>query len=115
MTPTPTPEQAAAQVALIRRDRPDARVIGIHTPGPWLSSPTLLVQGETLPVLYCISALQVSEALVSHPVDAPPLVVLTPAGRLAVESGCAGAVRGQTTLSDRPLANGARPLARARD
>lgn len=78
MTPTPTPEQAAAQVALIRRDRPDARVIGIHTPGPWLSSPTLLVQGETLPVLYCISALQVSEALVSHPVDAPPLVVLTP-------------------------------------
>src|SRR6266446_2895133 len=72
MTTGPTPEQAAAQVALIRRDRPDARVIGIHAPGPWLSGTTLTVQGETFPVAYCTSALQVSEALVSHPADAPP-------------------------------------------
>jgi len=78
MTTGPTPEQAAAQVALIRRDRQDARVIGIHAPGPWLSGTTLTVQGETFPVAYCTSALQVSEALVSHPADAPPLVLITP-------------------------------------
>jgi len=57
MTTGPTPEQAAAQVALIRRDRQDARVIGIHAPGPWLSGTTLTVQGETFPVAYCTSAL----------------------------------------------------------
>src|SRR5262245_8955576 len=78
MSTGPTPEQIAAQVALIRRDRPDDRVIGIHAPGPWPGGTTLTVQGEPLPVAYCASALQVSEALVSHPAAAPPLVLLTP-------------------------------------
>src|SRR3989442_1129781 len=67
MTTGPTPEQTAAQVALIPRDRPDARVIGIHAPGPWLSGTTLTVQDETFPVAYFTSALQVSEAPVSDP------------------------------------------------
>jgi hypothetical protein len=78
MTTGLTPDQAAAQIAMIRRDRQDARVIGIHAPRPWLSGTTLTVQGETFPVAYCTSALQVSEALMSHAADAPPLVVITP-------------------------------------
>src|SRR2546427_6048761 len=65
MTTGPTPAQVAAQVAMIRRHRPEARVIGIHTPGGWLGGATLQVNGETCSVAYCSSALQVREALVS--------------------------------------------------
>src|SRR4051794_35865026 len=65
MTTGPTPAQVAAQVAMVRRHRPEARVIGIHTPGGWLGGATLQVNGETCNVAYCGSALQVREALVS--------------------------------------------------
>src|SRR5438445_144536 len=93
MTTGPTPAQVAAQVAMVRRHRPEARVIGIHTPGGWLGGATLQVNGETCNVAYCSSALQVREALVSvkapHPNPLPGgegtetvaerlLVVITP-------------------------------------
>src|SRR5437773_1038102 len=98
MTTGPTPAQVAAQVALIRRQRPEDRVIGMHTPGGWLGGETLQVHGESCNVAYCSSALQVREALVSlgegragqgvgtapHPKPLPPgegtesLLVITP-------------------------------------
>ena len=74
----PTPEQLAAQVALLVRTRPEARVIGMHTSGPWLGDAALKVNGQTLPVAYCTSALQMSAALVAHGPDDPPLIIMTP-------------------------------------
>ena len=65
MSTGPTPAQVAAQVAIIRRQRPEDRVIGIHTPGGWLGGATLTVNGESCNVAYCSSGLQVREALVS--------------------------------------------------
>jgi hypothetical protein len=83
MTTGPTSAQVAAQVAMIRRQRPEARVIGIHTPGGWAGGATLQANGESCHVAYCCSALQVREALVSlgegkDAVVAPLLLVLTP-------------------------------------
>src|SRR5215467_9434238 len=93
MTTGPTPAQVAAQVAMIRRQRPADRIIGIHTPGGWLGGETLQVHGESCHVAYCSSALQVREALVSlkvprsnplpggegtETVAEPLLVVITP-------------------------------------
>jgi hypothetical protein len=65
MTTGPTPAQVAAQVAMIHRQRPVDRIIGIHTPGGWLGGETLQVHEESCHVAYCSSALQVREALVS--------------------------------------------------
>jgi hypothetical protein len=78
MTPGPTPEQVAAQVALIRGQRPEARAIAISTPGPWSGGATLRIDGDTLPVTFCASALQISEVLASQASDSPPLVIVTP-------------------------------------
>ena len=65
MTTGPTPAQVAAQVAMIRRQRPEDRVIGMHMPGGWVGGATLQANGESCNVVYCSSALQVREALVS--------------------------------------------------
>src|SRR5499427_2957570 len=65
MTTGPTPAQVAAQVAMIHRQRPEDRIIGIHTPGGWLGGATLQVNGESCNVVYCSSGLQVREALVA--------------------------------------------------
>src|SRR5262245_34308534 len=73
----PTPTQVAAQVALIRSQRPKARIIGIFAPGSWSGGSTLQVNGETLPVVFCTSALQVSDELTSQVGDHPPLVIIT--------------------------------------
>lgn len=73
----PTPEQVATRVALIRRHDAKAGVIGIYTPGIWLGGTELQVNGESLPVAFCTSPLQVSEALVSHAAGALPLVLIT--------------------------------------
>lgn len=83
----PTPEQVAAQVAMVRRQRPEARAIAIALPGPWLGGAELRVNGETLPVVCCVSALQVREALASQGPDGPPLVILTavPDGELGLD------------------------------
>ena len=93
MTTGPTPAQVAAQVAMVRRHRPEERVIGIHMPGGWLGGATLQVNGESCNVIYCSSGLQVREALASlktpRPTPRPPgggkeaaaeplLVVITP-------------------------------------
>jgi PglZ domain len=77
MTMGPTPEQAAAQVALIRRQRPEAQVIGIAVAGAWPGGQELRVNGETLPVAFCTSALQVSDVLVSQASDGSPMVIIT--------------------------------------
>ena len=77
MTMGPTPAQVAAQVALIRGLRPEARIIGIFTPGPWSGGRTLQVNGETLPVAFCTSVLQVSEVLTSQGGDHLPLIIIT--------------------------------------
>src|SRR6266540_7350456 len=77
MITAPSPEQVAARVAMIRRQMPEARIIGIHTPGIWLGGTELRVNGEQLPVAFCASALQVSQALVFHTNAGPPLVMIT--------------------------------------
>src|SRR6266511_1498227 len=77
MITAPSPEQVAARVAMIRRQMPEARIIGIHTPGIWLGGTELRVNGEQLPVAFCASPLQVSEALVSHTDAGLPLVIIT--------------------------------------
>ena len=77
MTMGPTPEQVAAQVAIIRRQRPEARVIGIAVAGPWRGGEELRVDGESLPVAFCASTLQVSDVLVSHASDGSPMVIIT--------------------------------------
>jgi hypothetical protein len=77
MSMGPTPEQVTTQVAMLRRQRPEASVIAIHTPGTWLGGSELRVDGERLPVAYYASALQISEALTSHDSDGPPLVIIT--------------------------------------
>jgi hypothetical protein len=77
MTLGPTLEHVATQVAIIRRQRPDARAIGIAISGLWLGGATLQVNGDALPVVFCASALQVSEALASQADDGPPLLILT--------------------------------------
>src|SRR4029434_5834172 len=80
MTTGPTPAQVAAHVAMVRRHRPEERVIGIHTPGGWLGWATLQVNGESCNITYCSSGLQVREALVSLEGDdtEPLLVIMTP-------------------------------------
>ena len=77
MTMGPTPAQVAAQVALIRGQRPEARIIGIFTPGSWSGGRTLQVNGETLPVAFCTSVLRVSDVLTSQVGDHLPLVIIT--------------------------------------
>src|SRR5262245_33617343 len=74
----PTPAQVAAQVAVIRRQRPEDRIIGMHTPGGWLGGATLQVNGESCNVAYCSSALQVREVLVAGEGTEPLLIILTP-------------------------------------
>lgn len=83
----PTPEQVAARVAMIRRQRPEARAIGISLPGAWLGGTELRVNGETLPVVFCASVLQVREVLVSQAERGLPLVILTsvPDGELGLD------------------------------
>jgi hypothetical protein len=83
MTMGPTPEQVATQVAMIRRQRPEGRVIGIHAPGTWLGGSELKVDRECLPIAFCTSALQISEALMSQDTDGRPLVIIT-----NLEDGC---------------------------
>ena len=86
MTTGPTPAQVAAQVAMIRRQRPEDRVIGVHMPGGWLGGATLTVDGETCNVVYCSSGLQVREALVSLGEGREPLlVVITPLDETQLE------------------------------
>jgi hypothetical protein len=77
MSMGPTPAQVATQVAMLRRQRPEARILAIHTPGSWLGGSELRVDGECLPVAFCASALQISEALTSHDPAGSPLVIIT--------------------------------------
>ena len=78
MTHGPTPEQVATQAALILRQRPEDRVIGITIPGAWLGGTTLKVNGMQCPVAFCTSVLQMCEVLTSHAETSPPLVIVTP-------------------------------------
>jgi hypothetical protein len=78
MTRGPTPEQVATQAALILRQRPEARVIGITIPGAWLGGTTLQVNGTQCPVAFCTSVLQICEVLTSYAETSPPLVIVTP-------------------------------------
>ena len=73
-----TPEQVAARVAMLRRQHHDVRVIAIHTPGIWSGGAELRVDGDVLPVVFCASTLQVSEALMSVDEVGPPLIIITP-------------------------------------
>ena len=87
MSMGPTPAQVATQVAMIRRQRPDERVIGIYTPGAWLGGSELKVDRECLPVVFCVSTLHIREVLMSHDTDGPPLVLITNLedGRLSLD------------------------------
>ena len=90
MTTGPTPAQVAAQVAMVRRHRPEERVIGIHTPGGWLGGATLQVNGESCTVVYCRSGLQVREALASLEGEGtePLLIIMTPLDEASSGSTC---------------------------
>jgi hypothetical protein len=68
----------ATQAALILRQRPKVRVIGITIPGAWLGGTTLQVNGMQCPVAFCTSVLQMCEVLTSHSEAGPPLVIVTP-------------------------------------
>src|SRR5919109_5258758 len=73
-----TPEQVAARVAMLRRQHHDVRVIAIHTPGIWSGGTELRVDGDVLPVVFCASTLQVSQALTSMDEIDSPLIIITP-------------------------------------
>ena len=77
MVLSPTPEQVATQVAVIRKHRPEGRVVGIYTPGGWAGGDEISVNGERVPVTFCRSQLEISERLAALG-DADPLVLLTP-------------------------------------
>jgi hypothetical protein len=74
---SPTPEQVATQVAVIRKHRPEGRVVGIYTPGGWTGGDEIAVNGERIPVAFCRSQLEISERLAALG-DADGLVLLTP-------------------------------------
>ncbi len=74
---TTTPERVAAQVATIAKRRPEARVFGIHTTGPWSGGDSVLVDGRHMPVAYCRSPLEISTQLSSLR-EEDFLVLLTP-------------------------------------
>lgn len=74
---TTTPERVAAQVATIAKRRPEARVFGIHTTGPWSGGDSVIVDGRRMPVAYCRSPLEITAHLSSLP-EEDSLVVLTP-------------------------------------
>ena len=74
---SPTPEQVASQVAVIRKHRPQDRVIGIYSPGVWAGERDIVVGGVRLPVAFCRSPLEISERLTSLG-EVDGLVLLTP-------------------------------------
>lgn len=77
MTLSPTPEQVATQVAVIRKHRSEGRVVGIYTPGGWTGGDEIAVNGERVPVAFCRSQLEISERLAALG-DTDGLVLLTP-------------------------------------
>ncbi|MHA7839310.1 MAG: BREX-2 system phosphatase PglZ, partial [bacterium] len=78
MSLVPTPAQIRAQVAAVRKERPNARVIGIQAPLSATTGDSLRVDGEALAIARCASVLEIRERLVGHREEDPPLVVLTP-------------------------------------
>lgn len=74
---TTTPERVAAQIATIVKRRPEARVFGIHTTGPWSGGDSVLVDGRRMPVASCRSPLEISTQLSCLP-EEDFLVLLTP-------------------------------------
>ena len=77
MAMSPTPEQVATQVAVIRKHRPEGRVIGIYSPGGWTGGDDIAVNGERVPVAFCRSQLEISERFAALG-EADGLVLLTP-------------------------------------
>ncbi len=80
MTGVPSFVQIRAQVESIRKQYPDARVIGIGLPvldDAATAPPALRIGSEELPVARCGSVLALRERLVDLRADGPPLVVLT--------------------------------------
>ena len=73
----PTPDQVAAQVAAVVKNRPASRVVGIHSVGAWTGGDTLVVNGSRWSVRVCHSPLEMSERLSSIQ-DGDGLVILTP-------------------------------------
>jgi len=58
------------------KNRPDARIVGIYSPGGWTGGDTIVVNGSGWPVTVCRSPLEISERLSSIN-DDDGLVVLT--------------------------------------
>jgi hypothetical protein len=72
----PSPEQVAIQVAAIVKNRSDARIVGIYSPGGWTGGDTLTVNGSRWAVVVCRSSLEISERL-SAISNGDGLVILT--------------------------------------
>lgn len=72
-----TEAQLRAQVRTVCEKVPEARVIGIHVPGPYTGRASIRVNGEEFAVVFCPSSLALREHLGGRAPDAPGLVVLT--------------------------------------
>jgi hypothetical protein len=72
-----TEAQLRAQVKTVCDKVPDARVIGVHAPGPWTGPASVHVDGEEVEVAFCPSTLALRERLASRAQDGPRLVVVT--------------------------------------
>ncbi|MCP6264542.1 hypothetical protein NL440_26540, partial [Klebsiella pneumoniae] len=64
--PVVTVPVVRAYARQIRRDRTESRVVGIHAQPVWPGPPSIDVDGTTVHIRACVSALAVREALIEH-------------------------------------------------
>ena len=69
--------QLRAQVKSVFDKVPEARVMGIHAPGPWSGAGAIRIGSEEVEVAFCPSALALRERLASREVTGPRLVLVT--------------------------------------
>ena len=67
-----------AHVAAVCKKQPEAKVIGIHSPSPWLGPPAVTVDGSPVDVVGCQSSLEVRESLAGRSAESGRLVIVTP-------------------------------------
>ena len=72
----PTPEQVAAQVAALVKNRPGEGVVGIYSTGGWTGGESVIVNGSRWSVAVCRSPLEICERLSSME-NGDSLVILT--------------------------------------
>lgn len=71
----PSQAQLIAQVAALRRRKPNAKAYGIHLSGSWTGGDAVELDGDRLPVAVCTTPLEVSVALAECPEDSAIVVL----------------------------------------